>query len=517
MSKQKSPTILVILDGYGIAPSSKYNAITLAKRPVIKRLIEIFPNTQLGATGQDVGLEDNKMSGSETGHMNIGAGRIVLQDSYYITKSIEDGSFFNNPAIKGAIIHSQDWAGNFHVMGLMGDSDSPHSDPEHFQAILKAAKESGIKEVFCHLFTDGRDSYPKSALDHLKNYQAIMKKVGIGKIATLSGRFYAMDRSKNWDRLTKAYDAIVFSRGKTANSPEEAIKNNYAKGRTDEYLKPTVICENGKPVVHLEKNDSMVFFNFRSDRARQFSKLFVASNKDSVINDDMPAIDHIKNLYFVALTDFGPDLALHTAWSDRTTLETLPMVLGKKKQLYIAETEKFAHITYFFNGGYADPVDDEERVMIPSPKIHSYANMPQMSAPKITQHIMECMRKDDYDFYAVNYANADMVGHTGDLSATVKAVEVLDEQIEILSKEVLKRGGNLLITADHGNAEAMFDEKANQPNTFHTKNPVPLILISEKFKKSKFKSGGVLGNIAPTILDMLEIEKPKLMNEESLI
>lgn len=515
---KKSPTFLMILDGYGVAPESKYNAITLSKRPTLDRLFELYPNTLLGATGQDVGLPDHKTSGSEAGHMNIGAGRVALQDNFYITQSIKDGSFFMNPALMGSIRHVKESGGNFHLMGLMGDCDSPHSDPAHFRAILQLAKTNGIKEVYCHLFTDGRDSYPKSALAHLESFQQIMKEEGIGKIATLSGRFYAMDRSKNWDRLTKAYDIIVFSRGEKARSPEEAIKKAYEAGLSDEYILPTVILDNNnEPVARLRENDSIVFFNLRSDRARQFSKLFIASNKNSILSDDMPVIDHIKNLYFVALTDFGPDLDVHTIWNDQSLVGTLPMALRNVKQLYIAETEKFAHVTYFFNGGYADPVDDEKRIMVPSPKIDSYAKMPQMSAPKITNTLLEKMRKEKYDFYTVNFANADMVGHTGDFGATVKACEILDQQIEILSKEVLRRGGNLIITADHGNAEKMFDEKANQAYTYHTKNPVPFLLVSDKFKDIKLKEGGILGNIAPTILDIMNVEKPKVMEKDSLI
>ncbi|HEX7586357.1 MAG TPA: 2,3-bisphosphoglycerate-independent phosphoglycerate mutase, partial [Patescibacteria group bacterium] len=300
--KSKQPTVLVILDGWGIAPPSKGNAITLAKTPTLDRLYELYPSTTLEATGQNVGLEDHKMSGSETGHMNIGAGRIILQDSFYITESIKDGSFFVNPALVGAVNHVKKFGGNFHVMGLMGNSDSPHSDPEHFKAILKLAKNNGIKEVYCHLFTDGRDSYPKSALDHLKHFKEIMAKIGIGKIATLSGRFYAMDRVKNWRRLTRAYDAIVFSRGEIALSPEEAIEKNYKKTQTDEYLNPAVILDKGKPVAKLQKNDAVIFFNFRSDRARQFTKLFVANNKESIVKDNMPILDKIKNLYFVSMT-----------------------------------------------------------------------------------------------------------------------------------------------------------------------------------------------------------------------
>ena len=514
----KSPTFLIILDGYGIAPPGKYNAVTLAKKPNIDRLFELYPNSQLGATGRDVGLPDNKMSGSEAGHMNIGAGRTVIQDSYYIAKSIKDGSFFINPALVGAVNHVKNSGGNFHVMGLMGDSDSPHSDPEHFRAILKLAKKNRINQVYCHLFTDGRDSYPKSAKIHIEHFQRIIKEEGIGRIVTLSGRFYAMDRTKNWDRLTKAYDAIVFSRGEKAKSPEEAIEKAYANQLVDEYLAPTVITdESGNPIVRLKENDSLIFFNLRSDRARQFTKLFVARNKNNIISDDMPIIDKIKNLYFAALTDFGPDLDTHTVWEEQTLAGTLPMALGNLKQLYIAESEKYAHVTYFFNGGYSNPVSDEDWFTVPSPKIDSYAKIPQMSAGKVTEHILECLERNKYDFYAVNYANADMIGHTGDLGAVVKACEVLDKQVKILAEAIFERGGNLVITADHGNAERMFDEKANQPNTFHTKNPVPFLVAGDKYKKCQLESGGVLGNIAPTILEILEVEKPKIMNKESLL
>ena len=517
MTKQKKPTLLVVLDGYGLAPAGKYNAITLSKRPALDRLFEIYPNTKLGATGTDVGLLDRRTSGSEAGHMNIGAGRIAKQDAFYITQSIEDKSFFSNPALMGSFRHLQESGGKFHVMGMMGNEDSPHSEPEHFRAILRSAKENKIKEVYCHLFTDGRDSYPKSAKRHLEHFQNIMKEEGVGRIVTLSGRFYAMDRSNNWDRLSQAYSAIVFSKGEKAKSPEEAIEKAYGAGLTDEYLTPTVIYDNKDSFIKLQDNDSLVFFNLRSDRARQFSKLFVSSNKESALKDDMPIINRPKNLYFTALTDFGPDLDVHTIWKGQTHPGTLPMALGKFKQLYIAETEKFAHVTYFMNGGYADPVSREDRMMIPSSKIDSYAKIPQMATPKITMNLMKNLKEEAYDFYAINFANADMVGHTGDIASTVKACEVLDQQIEILAKEVLKREGNLIVTADHGNAESMFDEKTKQPHTFHTKNPVPFLIISDKIKNRKLDSGGVLGNIAPTILEIMEVDKPQVMKKNSLL
>lgn len=513
----KSPTVLVILDGYGIAPPGKGNAITLAKKPTIDRLFEVYPSTTLCATGTCVGLPDHKMSGSEAGHMNIGAGRIVAQDSKYITDSIRDGSFFMNPAMIGAVKHVKGSESNLHVMGLMGNGDSPHSDPEHFRAVLKLAKKNGVKEVYCHLFTDGRDSYPKSALEHLKYFRRIMTEEGIGKIATLSGRFYAMDRAKNWKRLTLAYDTMVFARGEKAGSAEEAIEKAYAAGLTDEYLLPTVVLENGRPVAQIKKNDAIIFYNFRSDRARQFSKLFIAVDEKSILSDNMPILDKIENLYFVALTDFGPGLDEHTAFPEHTILATLPMALGQLKQLYIAESEKFAHVTYFLNGGYADPVDGEDRVMIKSPVVDSYAKAPEMSAELVTDTVLEALEKNEYDVIVMNYANADMVGHTGDLGATIKAIECLDRQLEKLSEIVLGLKGNLIITADHGNADDMIDFDSDQPNTFHTKNPVPFLIVSEKFKDKKLRDDGVLGNIAPTVLDILGIEKPKLMAKNSLL
>jgi len=513
----KNPTLLIILDGWGVAPPSPGNAITLAKKPALDRLYEIYPSTTLGATGQDVGLDDNKMSGSEAGHMNIGAGRIVKQDSAYITEAIADGSFFDNPALVGAIEHSKKADSSLHIIGLMGNSDSPHSDPKHFQAILQLAKKKNVEKVFYHLFTDGRDSYPKSAMENLAHFQKIMAGEGIGKIATLDGRFYAMDRAKNWSRLTLAYDSMVFARSETANSPEEAIKNAYQKNLNDEYVLPTVILENGQPIAKISANDGVIFFNLRSDRARQFTKLFVAMNKENIIKDNMPIIDKIPNLYFAAMTSFGPDMDIYTAFPEHKILKSLPAALKDLKQLYMAESEKFSHITYFLNGGYDQPVAGEERLMVKSPVVESYAKQPEMSAGEIAQNVIKYIREERYDFIALNFANADMVGHSGDLEATVKAVEFLDKQIKSISDEVLKYGGNLVITSDHGNADDMFDAESNQPNTFHTKNPVPFLLVSDKYKNAKLKNGGVLGNIAPTLLDIMQIQKPELMNKESLL
>jgi 2,3-bisphosphoglycerate-independent phosphoglycerate mutase len=518
-NNQKKPKILAILDGWGIAPPSKGNAITLADTPNLDKIYQTYPSTTLVAYGESVGLDDDQISGSETGHVNIGAGKIVTQDSHFISESIHDGSFFQNKVLLESVEHVKKNKSRFHVMGLMGDSDSPHSNPSHFRAILKLAKENGIGEVYCHLFTDGRDSYPKSALDHLKFFRQIIREEGIGKIATISGRFYAMDRSKNWKRLVAAYEAIVFARGDTALSAEEAIGKAYKDNLTDEYVFPTVIVENGKPIAKLEDNDSIIFFNLRSDRDRQFSKLFVANNRKSIIADNMPIIDKIRNLYFVAMTNFGPDLNIFTVFPGHPLLFTLPYVLQNLNQLYIAEKEKYAHVTYFFNGGHADPVGGEDRVMVDSIDTDSYAKFPQMSAGKITEKVSESILSDQYEFITLNFANADMVGHTGHLPATIKAVETVDNQIGILLKIILGRGGDLYITADHGNADVMIDvvDGKEIPHTFHTINPVPFILCGEKLKKIKMKSDGLLGNIAPTLLEIMGIEKPEKMRCDSLI
>ncbi len=508
----KKISILVILDGWGIGPKDDTNAIHLAKTPTFDFLTKEYPYCELAAHGNAVGLDSHQVSGSETGHMNIGAGRIVEQDSRIISESINNGSFFRNPVLKGAVKHVKKYNSNLHLMGLLGNEDSPHMRPYHLRALLLLTKENGVKNVFIHFFTDGRDSYSKSAPEHLKAWEKITKSVGIGKIATVIGRFYAMDRAKNWDRLKKAYDLLVNNSGKKFSSSQKAIEYFYKMGIGDEYIGPSVITENGKPIAKIEDNDAVVFYNLRSDRARQFSKLFVLDKSGEV---KLPK-PRLNNLYFAAMTDFGPDLPLHTAFPGKTHTGTLPVAFRAVRQLYIAETEKFAHITYFLNGGFSDSVAGEERIMIPSPITDSYAKIPEMSAEKITFKILNSIKKDKHDFIVVNYANTDMVGHTGDIKATIKAAEAVDGEVNKLYKKIKERDGYLFVTADHGNADCMWDKKAKLPVTFHTKNPVPFIVCNDSLKKKKLDSGGVLGNIAPTICDILEIEKTPEMKLKSL-
>lgn len=516
--QNKKPLVLAILDGWGEAPQSRANAITLAKTPFIDGVREKFPFTLLDATGEAVGLDKDQMSGSEAGHINIGGGRVVPQESYRINEEIENGNFFSNSALIDATRNCKINKSKFHLMGLMSTTDSQHSNPNHFRMLLRLAKRSDIGEVYCHLFTDGRDSYPKGALTLLEKYKEIIKEEGIGKIASISGRFWAMDRAKNWDRLMKAYEAIVFSKGEKSNSPEEAIENSYKKKIFDENILPTVILKNKKPVAGFGENDSVVFFNFRSDRARQFTKLFVDVSDEIKRNDKLPQTKKIKNLHFVALGDFGPDMDVRTAFVNSSLQNTLPIVLKDKKQLYIAEGEKYAHITYFFNGGYSDAIGGEERVMIPSLAISSYAQAPEMGADKITNLVLGKIRNSEYDTYVLNFANADMVGHTGDIKATIKAVEFVDKKLASIYSEVMKRKGNLIISADHGNADNMIDviDGKEVPNTFHTKNKVGFSVLGNDFKKRELAIGGKLGNIAPTILDIMNIQKPKEMTSESL-
>jgi 2,3-bisphosphoglycerate-independent phosphoglycerate mutase len=511
--KKTNPTILAILDGWGIGRRDKTNAIWLAKTPVFDYLSKKYPSAELGATGTDVGLDNRQTSGSETGHMNIGAGRIALQDSRIISESINTGTFFHNPAFLGAISHVKKNNSDLHLMGLLGNLDSPHMNPYHLEALLIFAKKNNIRNVYVHFFTDGRDSHPKSARTHLDEWKKRIYDIGIGKIATLVGRFYAMDRAKNWSRLKVAYDMLVSGKGEKFSNLEDAINSNYKKGVTDEYIKPSIETENGKALARIKDNDAVIFFNLRSDRARQFTKLFVL---DKSAETKLPT-PRLKNLYFVAMTNFGPDLPVHTAFYGHSLNGTLPVALQKFRQLYIAETEKFAHITYFLNGGYPDAIAGEDRFMVPSPIVENYARKPQMSAPKITAEIMRSLKSEKYDFTAVNFANADMVGHTGEIKATIKAVETVDECLGKIYKEISKRDGKLIVTADHGNADCMWDEKARLPMTFHTKNPVPLIAGAKKFRGKKFASGGVLGNIAPTLCDIMEVEKLKEMKLKSLL
>lgn len=517
MSKPKKPTnMLIILDGWGVAPKSDGNAIELANKPFFDSLVTKYPYTELNATGLAVGLSENERSGSEAGHINIGAGRIIKQDSQIINEDIESGKFFKNPRIRRTLNHASMQKTNLHLMGLLSDSDSPHSDPEHLYALIKMAKDAGLKNVYLHLFTDGRDAYEKSSLNFLKNLNAEIEKYGVGKIASIGGRYYAMDRVKHWDRLQRAYDAIVLGEGAKSSSAEQAIKDAYNHGLTDEFITPTVIVdEKDRPVARIKDNDAVIFFNLRGDRARQMTKLLTVSD----MRDYKNRRHKLKDIFMCTLTDFGQDLPVQIAYNSQAVEDTLPKVLCNFKQLYIAEAEKYPHVTYFVNGGHREPVDGEDREKIISKNVFSYDQKPEMSAEDITNVIVSNIDYSVYDFILVNYANADMVGHTGNLKATICAIEFLDKCLEKVIGKVLESGGAAIITADHGNADEMIDPETGNISTMHSKNPVPFIIVKEGCTKDdcKLRKNGVLGNVAPTLLDVLNVPKPRAMVMQSLI
>ena len=518
-NEKRKPLAFIILDGWGVGPKDKkVNAIETAHTPFFDSLLENYPNTQLDATGKAVGLEENQMSGSEAGHLNIGAGRIVKQDVRVILEEITSGKFFQNPVFLSTLNQVKKLNSNIHLMGLLGNNDSPHSHPDIFYSLLFLAKKFNLKgKVFFHFFTDGRDSFPRSAEEHWKKWKKIIDKIGIGELASVSGRFYAMDRTKNWDRLLESYKALIEGKGERARDFGEVVEFNYEKGNVDEYFKPTVIVEDNHPIVTIKNNDGVIFFNLRSDRARQFSKLFVGTHNEK--EEGFPKIDHLNNLSFVAMTNFGPDLNLKTAYATSPIKCTLPFALSHLRQLYISEEEKYAHVTYFINGGYADPVGGEDRVVIDSSNIKSYADKPAMASIEIAKIVTDNIKFGVYDFITINFPNADMVGHTGNFKAVVKAVEILDNHLKNIYQELKKKDGTMIVTADHGNADVMVDKESGRSFTFHTKNPVPFIIASEdeKIKNLKLKTDGKLANIAPTILKVLDIYKPEEMTGDDLI
>lgn len=513
---QKPTNILIILDGWGVAPPSSGNAIELARKPYFDSLVSDFPYTELNATGLAVGLSESERSGSEAGHFNIGAGRIIKQDSQIINEDIESGKFIKNPRIRRTIEHALTQKTDLHLLGLLSDSDSPHSDPKHLYALMQIAKEAGLKDVYLHLFTDGRDAYEKGALSFLEELNFKIKEIGVGKIASIGGRYYGMDRVKHWDRLQKAYDAMVLGEGERFQSAEEVIKSAYNQDITDEFIVPAVLVDgNDQPIATIKENDAVIFFNLRGDRARQMTKLLTMEE----MKDYKERKNKLKNIFMCTLADFGKDLPVQIAYSSQEVENSLPKALTGIRQLYIAEEEKYPHVTYFINGGHRELVDGEERQKVASENVTSYDQMPEMSAENITNIIVSNIENSSYDFILVNFANADMVGHTGNLKATIKAVEFLDKCLERIVQKVIESGGVAVITADHGNADEMIDPVTGRVSTMHSKNPVPFIVAKKLMTKDNchLKQNGVLGNVAPTLLDLLNMPKPQKMVLESLL
>ncbi|MBD3238496.1 MAG: 2,3-bisphosphoglycerate-independent phosphoglycerate mutase [Candidatus Moranbacteria bacterium] len=507
--KTKTPNLAVILDGFGMGPKYPGNAIELAVKPTFDYLKKRGLYTELTAHGQAVGLNRDQISGSEVGHMNIGCGRVIKQEVVRINEAIENGQFFKNQVFLELIAHLKKFSSSLHLIGLLSQKDSPHSNFLHFKALLELAKRNSVKKVFVHFFTDGRDSSPKSAKRFLDKWAGAMQQIGIGQIASIGGRFYGMDRTKNWKRLKKAYNAIVFGKGKKANCAAEAIDKAYQNGLTDEFIPPTTLVSDNEPIATVNNQDGVVFFHLRSDRARQLTKLFVL---DESKETKLPK-PRLKNLKFVTLTGFGPKINVKTAYNNFTTKITLVNNLKKIRQLYVAETEKFAHITYFFNGQHSEVTAGEDRIMAPSVKVDNYAKVPKMSAGLITNQVVQALNKSSHDFILINFANPDMLGHTGDIKATVKGLEFVDQCLARLFKIISKKKGNLFIFSDHGNAERMLNEKTGEKVTFHTANPVPFIFYSHKRLGRKLAQGGQLSNVAPTILEVLEIDQYNEMDK----
>jgi 2,3-bisphosphoglycerate-independent phosphoglycerate mutase len=516
MLKKIPPTLLIILDGFGLAdPKHPGNAVTPETAPNIFGYIKEYPSTTLTAHGVDVGLFPNQEGNSEAGHLNIGTGRVVVQDLAHISHAIADGTFFKNEAFHQGLYHAKKYGEDVHVMGLLTDGQSAHAHPTHLYALLDYFRKNKQKRVYLHLFTDGRDSSPHGAVGYLRDLRKYMKNGE--KIATVMGRFYAMDRNKIWERTEAAYNAMVLGKGQTAASAEDAIAAGYNRGETDEYIAPTVIVEKGAPVSMVGDNDTVYFFNARSDRARQITKAFVQKNFQKESPGAFVRKKFPKNIRFVAMSDFGPDLpGIFTAFPSPDVDYGLAKVIDDaRRQLYISETEKYAHVTYFINGGYAAPINGEEREVVNSGKYRSYADHPAMHCKEITKRILAYFKRDTYNFIAVNFPNADMLGHTGDIAAAKKGIRVMDGEVGRLVEAVLKKDGQVLITADHGNAEEMVDLETGEMLTEHTINPVPCILISKGKKNIRMKKGR-LADVAPTLLKMMDIKKPKQMTGRPL-
>ena len=508
MAKLKNaPVALIIMDGYGNGNTADpNNAIQIAKTPVIDGLKQKFPATHIQASGEFVGLPDGQMGNSEVGHTNIGAGRIIYQALTRITKAIKDGDFFKNKALLSVAEAAKANGGALHLMGLVSPG-GVHSHSEHLYGLLQFAKQQGIAKVYVHGFLDGRDVDPSSAAEYVADLQAKIDEIGCGEIATLSGRYYAMDRDKRWERVEKAYDAVALGEGPQEPDAQTCLEHSYAADISDEFVIPTVIHKH--PV---QDGDSVIFFNFRPDRARQLTTAFVVPDFDG-----FPRPKKL-DTYFATMTRYEDDLPVHVVYDKERIPDTLGEVLAKagKTQLRIAETEKYAHVTYFFNGGEEEPNPGEDRILVPSPKVATYDLQPEMNAPIVTEKVIEQIKADKYDMIMLNFANADMVGHTGVFEAAVKAVETVDTCVGKIVEALKPVQGQLLIIADHGNAEQMADPDTGCPYTAHTTNHVPCILVSEEHKGDHLHDG-ILADVAPTMLTLAGMDIPADMTGKCLL
>jgi 2,3-bisphosphoglycerate-independent phosphoglycerate mutase len=530
MSRPK-PLVLTILDGWGYRAETKANAIALARKPTYDRLLREYPNTLIHTSGPYVGLPEGQMGNSEVGHLNIGAGRIVHMDITRIDLMIQNGELFSHPVLLDAMKHARVGERRLHLFGLISDG-GVHSQQAHLYALLKMAKENGLDRVFVHAFMDGRDTLPTNGAGYLEQLQQKMREYNCGKIATVNGRYYAMDRDRRWERIAKAYNAMVFAEaeGGKQSDPVQGMKDSYNKGVTDEFVLPFVCTDSrGQALATIRDDDSCICFNFRADRVRQITR---ALTRNSGLNEqggsDLPGAvdldntiprDRVpKNLHYVCMTRYDKNFSLPVVIPAESMANILANVMGglNMRNLRVAETEKYAHVTYFFNGGVEQPFPGEDRVMVPSPKVATYDLKPEMSASGIADAVVKATEDGTFDVVIVNFANADMVGHSGKIEPTVKAVETVDACLGRIESAIRAKGGAMLITADHGNAELMIDPATGGPHTAHTTNPVPFIVVSENAKQFTLKPNGSLRDISPTVLGMLGADEPKEMTGADL-
>ncbi len=508
----KAPLALIILDGWGINSSCTANAVCQARTPRLDTLAGTYPTTRLNASGLNVGLPEGQMGNSEVGHLNIGAGRVIYQDLTRISKSIADGDFFTNSVLREAMAKTRSAGGGLHLFGLLSDG-GVHSHNSHVYALVEMARREGIGEVFIHAFTDGRDTPPKSAAGYLAELEKELARIGLGRVATVIGRYYAMDRDNRWDRVERAWRAMVLGEGEAAATVSAAIAAAYAADETDEFVKPRVVRHDGVPVGSIGDNDGLIFFNFRGDRARELTRAFTQPDFASFQRSQFPKLSA-----FVCMSEYDETFALPVAFPSESCPDLLGQVVSRAglKQLRIAETEKYAHVTFFFNGGEETPSPGEDRVLIPSPKeVATYDQKPAMSAVEVTDEVVRRIGSGEYALIVLNYANPDMVGHTGILSAAVAAMETVDACVGRVVDALLAAGGVALITADHGNCEQM-DDGSGTPHTAHTSNQVPLILVDPERRGCRLREG-ILADIAPTILTLLDLPQPAAMSGKSLL
>ena len=531
MPNRPKPLILVILDGWGYRAETKANAIALARKPTYDRLLREYPNTLIHTSGPYVGLPEGQMGNSEVGHLNIGAGRIVHMDITRLDLMIQNGEFFSDPTLLSAMKHARSGGRRLHLFGLVSDG-GVHSHQNHLYALLKMAKQNGADRLFVHAFMDGRDTLPTSGAGYLEQLQQRMREYNSGRIATVNGRYYAMDRDRRWQRIAKAFNVMVQGDGEAARYVDaiQGVKESYNKGVTDEFIVPFVCTDNrGEPLATIRDEDACICFNFRADRARQITRALARnSGLNAQDGSDLPDAAGLdveiprervpKNLHYVCMTRYDKQFTLPVVLPPESLNNILANVMANLnlRNLRVAETEKYAHVTYFFNGGVEQPFGGEERVLVPSPKVATYDLKPEMSAEGIAAEVVKAVEKGAFDVIIVNFANADMVGHSGQIEPTVKAVETVDACLAEIERALRQHGGAMIITADHGNAELMIDPATGGPHTAHTTNPVPLIVVSGENRKFALRPDGSLRDISPTILALLGIDQPKDMTGRDL-